>query len=263
MRQRASRRPRRPDGSVWVRTYPLTMPRDHVEPAHAHDWDQLTYAASGVLRVATSDASWIVPPHCAVWIPASVTHTEYLFGPVSMRTLYLVEGAAAALPRSCQTVNVSSLTRELILHVCRIGALDRRVPSHARLIGVLLDQLSSVSRIPLQLPMPRDSRAVRFASLVERSPDARASVGALARQSGASRRTIERLFLAETKMSAGEWRRRLRLLHAVRMLSEGAPVTTASLATGYASVSAFIAVFRKTFGTTPGRYVTATDRSGR
>jgi len=64
-------------------------------------------------------------------------------------------------------------------------------------------------------------------------------------------------------MSAGEWRRRLRLLHAVRMLSEGAPVTTASLATGYASVSAFIAVFRKTFGTTPGRYVTATDRSGR
>lgn len=51
-----------------------------------------------------------------------------------------------------------------------------------------------------------------------------------------------------------EWRRRLRLLHAVRLLAEGEAVTGAALASGYSSVSAFIAVFRKEFGTTPGRY---------
>ena len=55
-------------------------------------------------------------------------------------------------------------------------------------------------------------------------------------------------------MTLAEWRRRLRLLHAVRRLAEGEPVTCVALEVGYSSVSAFIAVFRKTFSTTPGRY---------
>src|SRR5206468_12985133 len=43
----------RPDGSVLVRTYPLTLPRDHTEARHTHAWDQLTYAASGVIEIDT------------------------------------------------------------------------------------------------------------------------------------------------------------------------------------------------------------------
>ena len=146
----------RPDGSVWVRTHPLTMLHDSTLAAHTHEWDQLTYAAAGVLRVSTSEASWVVPPHRAVWVPAGVAHTEQMFAPVSVRTLYLALRVAAVLPRSCGTLNVSRLLRELILHISRLGALDRRVPAHARLIGVLLDQLTSVSEVPLQLPLPRD-----------------------------------------------------------------------------------------------------------
>jgi AraC-like DNA-binding protein len=248
------RRPRRPDGPVWIRTYPLTLERDHVEPPHAHEWDQLTYAASGVLHVETADARWVVPPHRAVWVPAGMTHVERMFGPVSVRTLYLAEGLATSLPNHCQTVNVSSLLRELILHVTRHGALDRRTPTHARLIGVLLDQLTVVSQVSLQLPLPRDERALRLASLLSTNPSETAAFGTLARRAGASRRTLERIFLRETKMTVGEWRRRMRLLHAVRLLAEGQSVTAVALDAGYSSVSAFVAVFKKTFGTTPGRY---------
>jgi AraC-like DNA-binding protein len=247
-------RPRRPDGSVWVRTYPVTLERDHVEPPHAHEWDQLTYAASGVLHVETAAARWVVPPHRAVWVPAGLTHAERMYGPVSVRTLYFAEGLATGLPDHCQTVNVSSLLRELILHVSRHGALDRRTPTHARLIGVLLDQLTAVSQVSLQLPMPRDARASRLASLLSESPSETAPLATLARRAGASRRTLERIFLGETKMTVGEWRRRMRLLHAVRLLGEGEAVTAVALDTGYSSVSAFVAVFKKTFGTTPGRY---------
>ncbi|HXI27967.1 MAG TPA: hypothetical protein VNG89_06085, partial [Vicinamibacterales bacterium] len=77
----------RPDGSIWVRTFPVTLEHDHSIATHAHDWDQLTYAASGVLRVDTAAASWTVPPHTAVWVPAGVQHAEYMFAPVTMRTL--------------------------------------------------------------------------------------------------------------------------------------------------------------------------------
>src|SRR5262245_49122282 len=169
-----------PDGSVWVRTYPLTLNRNHVEPAHTHEWDQFTYAASGVIRVDTPGASWIVPPHGAVWVPAGVTHTEHLFGPVSVRTLYFVRGAARTLPRRCRAVNVPNLLRELVLHVSRIGALDRKMPVHARLIGVLLDQLAVLDDVPLQLPMPSDGRACKLAETVRDAPATTGSVAALA-----------------------------------------------------------------------------------
>ncbi len=244
----------RPDGSVWVRTFPLTLLHDHTLPAHTHDWDQLTYATSGVLRIATADASWVVPPHRAVWVPTGIAHSEQMFAPVSVRTLYFAPRIAKTLPRECRTLNISSLLRELILHVSRLGALDRRTPSHARLIGVLLDQMTAVSDVPLQLPLPRDARALRVASLLQAQPGSTATVAMLARKAGASRRTIERLFTQETGMAVAEWRRRLRLLHAVRLLAEGEPVTTVALEVGYSSVSAFIAVFKRAFGSTPKHF---------
>jgi AraC-like DNA-binding protein len=243
-----------PDGSVWVRTFPLTLLHDHTLPTHTHDWDQLTYATSGVLRVSTADASWVVPPHRAVWLPAGVAHTEQMFAPVSVRTLYFAPRIAKTLPRACCTLNVSTLLRELILHVSRLGALDRRTPRHARLIGVLLDQMTDVAEVPLQLPLPRDARALRFAALLQAKPSHPGTVAALARKTGASRRTIERLFVHETGLTVAEWRRRLRLLHAVRLLAEGEPVTTVALEIGYSSVSAFISVFKRAFGATPKHF---------
>jgi AraC-like DNA-binding protein len=244
----------RPDGTVWVRTYPLTCLHDHTTARHAHEWDQLTYAASGVMRVHTESASWVVPPHRAVWLPAGTPHSEQLHAPVSVRTLYFAPGLARTLPSACSMVNVSTLLRELILRVSRIGALDRTKPTQSHLISVLLDELVSVSDVPLQLPMPRDPRALRLAAVLQACPDEGGSVATLSSRAGASRRTMERLFLAETKMTIGEWRRRLRLLHAVRRLAIGESVTNAALEAGYSSTSAFIAAFKKAFGTTPGRY---------
>jgi AraC-like DNA-binding protein len=248
----------RPDGSVWVRTFPLTLVHDQVLPAHTHDWDQLTYAASGVLRVDTAAASWT-----AVWVPAGVAHAEHMFAPVAMRTLYFAPRLAGTLPRrECRAVNISNLLRELILHASRQGALDRRIRAHAHAIGMLLEQLAVVTTVPLQLPTPRDGRARRVASFLRDAPDARSSVAALARRAGASRRTIERLFVRDTGMSMAEWRRRLRLLHAVRLLAEGESVTSTALASGYASVSAFIAVFKREFGVTPRRYAASGGNRG-
>jgi AraC-like DNA-binding protein len=247
-------RQRRPDGSVWIRTHPATFLHDHTSNRHTHEWDQLTYAASGAMRVHTDAASGVVPPHRAVWVPAGTVHAEQMHSPVSVRTLYFAAGLVSALPRDCRIVNVTPLLRELVLRASRLGVLDRKNPTHARLIAVVLDELADPSEVPLQLPMPRDGRAKRLAALLEARPHDQRSVTELARQAGASRRTVERLFLAETKMTVGEWRRRLRLLHGVRLLAGGESVTNAALDAGYASTSAFIAAFKKTLGVTPGKY---------
>jgi AraC-like DNA-binding protein len=230
------------------------MLHDHIGERHAHDWDQLTYAASGVMRLHTDSATWLVPPHRAVWLPAGVQHIEELHAPVSIRTLYLAPKLAKTLPRDVCMVNIHALMRELILRISRIGVLDRKKPPQAHLISVLLDELVGATDVPLQLPMPLDPRAKRVAALLQASPDDSSSVSALSRRAGASRRTIERLFLHEAKMTVGEWRRRLRLLHGVRLLAGGESVTNAAIDAGYASTSAFIAAFKRTFGVTPSRY---------
>ena len=71
---------------------------------------------------------------------------------------------------------------------------------------------------------------------------------------GMAPRTLARRFQAETGMTLGAWRQHARLMRAQEMLAAGAPVTTVALDLGYDNVSAFIAMFKRELGVTPGRY---------
>jgi len=244
----------RQSASAVIRSLAATYSPGHVIPAHSHDWHQLLYASEGVMTIHTSRGSWVVPPHRAAWIPANIQHSVEMSGPVSMRTIYLEPRLSKSLPRDCCTVNVPPLLRELVLEAVRRESLDRTVPAEARLVGVMLDQIEALPAAPLQLPMPRDPRAVRVAVLLKEDPAEGRPLAQLARKAGASARTIERLFRSETGMAFSKWRQRLRLLHALRLLASGEPVINVALEAGYASTSAFVAMFRRELGTTPSRY---------
>ncbi len=121
-------------------------------------------------------------------------------------------------------------------------------------MDVLLDELALLPVAPIDLPMPRDARALRGARFVREIPDGAHTLATVAKHAGASGRTLERLFRAETGLSFGAWRQRARLLRALQLLADDATVTSTALAVGYESTSAFVAAFRRTIGTTPGRY---------
>ena len=218
------------DGTVLVRTFGVAFAGSHVIPAHKHTWDQLTYATEGVLSVRTTEGTWAVPPHRAVWVPAGVEHTETYSGPVKARSLYVVpqlsKFAAKFGTQQCTGMNVSPLLRELILKAISIGALDAAVPEQSRLIDVILDQLDERETVPLQLKMPSDPRAVRVARMLEADPASNEALRAIAKRAGGSTRTIERLFRAEAGVSFQQWRQRLRLIHALRLLAAGESVRT-------------------------------------
>lgn len=221
---------------------------------HSHDWHQLVYSTHGVMIVNTEGSSWVVPSHRALWVPAGVAHEVEMVGAVSLRTLYVRTGSSRALPGQCCVVNVSPLLRELIQHTIKAGMLNRFVASEKRMVGVILDQLETLRTVPLNLPMPHDARAVRVAELVQANPAENRSLDQLSHRTGASKRTIERLFRSETDMTFGKWRQQLRLLHALKLLASGESVTAAALEVGYDSTSAFIYAFKTALGTTPGRY---------
>jgi AraC-like DNA-binding protein len=222
---------------------------------HEHPWRQLLYAISGSMTVYAGRWSWIIPPGKAVFIPAGCRHSMRMWGQVAMRSLYFPaeqRDAALASPE-CFVLSVTPLLRELILRVIEWAALDSRVPEHARLAALLLDEIAGAPVTPLLLPLPIDGRATAVAHSVLAEPAKDDTLDDLARRHATGRRTLERLFREETGMSFGMWRQQARLLHSVSALAEGKPVTEAALDAGYASISAYIAAFKRTFGCTPGK----------
>src|SRR5580700_10201421 len=248
------------DRKSAITTLTRDYPASYVIPLHFHDRHQLVYASHGVMTIRTRNGTWVVPPNRAVWIPAEISHSITMSGAVAMRTLYLKPRIATGLPRDCCVINVSAFLKELILYACTLRALKKTVKWQEHLIEVILHQLETVQMVPLQLPHLSDPRAVRVAQILMKDPSDRRTVAQLCRVTGASKRSIERLFQQETGMTFGKWRQQLRLMQAMRLLAEGAKVTHAALESGYSTPSAFISMFRNALGTTPTSYFKSTSR---
>ena len=207
------------------------------------------------MAVDTDQGIWVVPPLRAVWIPAETLHSVTMSGRVSMRTLYFLPRLCKSLPRRCLVLNISSLLKELIVYASTFPKLRRSISSQRAVVDLILDQLKVVESIPIQLPLPRDARARKLVDHLFANPSDRRPIEGLCSQSGASKRTIQRLFLEETGMSFSKWRQRLRIISAMQRLAAGEAVTSVALETGYNSASAFVAMFRKQVGMTPGHYL--------
>jgi AraC-like DNA-binding protein len=239
-----------------VGAMPKDFPAGHHIPPHRHERGQLLYATTGVMQVTTGQGTWIVPPQRALWIPPGVMHEIRMSGAVAMRTLYIAAGTAAVLPAACQVIAVSDLLRALILAAMTEPVeydADSRGAAIARL---LLHELRGVPALPLHLPIPREARLKAVCARVMAHLGRDIDIGTLAREAGMSGRSLARLFQRETGMGFQAWRQQARLAEALALLSGGKPVALVARELGYASPAAFTAMFRRTLGTTPGRYFT-------
>lgn len=228
---------------------------------HSHPRAQVIFASSGVMKVITANNMWFVPPMLAVWVPPKIEHQVQFPGKVSIRNLFIDPLAARTLPSTCMVFCVTPLMRELIL--CLDGSAS--VPCRGnrptgRIIQVILDELAQIKSAPLNLPMSDEPRLRKLMDALCLQPGDERSLADWAKVSGASVRTLARLFIQETGMTFGHWRKQLRMLEAIDRLSHGEYVTKVAFDLGYQNLSAFIAAFRKVLGTTPGKYFV---RSGR
>ncbi len=225
---------------------------------HSHGRTQLVFAAAGVMTVETEAGSWVVPPQRAVWVPAGLDHELVMHSRVALRSLYF-RADRPGLPARAAALAVTPLARELILRLVETPAeTPGEVPASGgrreRLTALLLEELQGVALDALHLPLPHDRRARRVAlALVERPGDGR-RLEDWATLVGATPRTLLRHFQRDTGLGFAAWRQQARFLAALPRLAAGEPVTGLALDLGYDSPSAFVAAFRRVFGTTPGRY---------
>lgn len=234
--------------------YATDYPPGHTTGRHSHARDQLVHAESGLLTVRADRGAWVVPPGYAVWVPAGVVHEVRAATAAAFRTLYLRRDSGVPVGRHCRVVEVPPLVRALIGRVCRLPAAYPSVGPEARLVAVLADELCDLPPAPLDLPMPADRRAAAVAEVLLAEPADNRDLDAWGRFVGASDRTLARLFQRDCGMTFGQWRQRRRLLAALERLAAGEAVTTVALDLGYATPSAFIAMFRRALGAAPTRY---------
>lgn len=223
-------------------------------PRHAHDWHQLVHATDGSMDVLTEGKRWLVPPGRALTMPAGVHHSIACIGAVTMRTLYLPESREIERLLTPSVMGVSALLRELIVFAADSAPLSAADSVQERLAQVVHDQLAIQPLLPVELPWPTDERASHAASYVWAEPSRPSEVADVALVVGTSARTLERLFVKETGLPFGRWRRQARLLAAARLLAEGRTVSDVAFDVGYESTSAFVAMFRRELGVTPGRF---------
>jgi AraC-like DNA-binding protein len=190
-----------------------------------------------------------------VWIAPSAQHAVHVLEDAQFRTLDLDASVAPPQWQDCRVLVVSPLLRELV------PALDAPGLSREReklLTELLLDELRAADTQALGVPLPPahsgDKRLRALCEAVLRAPAERASLAQWAADVGASERTIARLFREQLGTSWQQWRQQVVLAHALPLLARGVAVSQVAAASGYASESAFTAMFRSAMGQPPSSF---------
>ncbi len=241
------------DAPRQVAVMARTLDVGHRIPLHIHRRGQLLHAVSGIMRVETAEAVWIVPPARALWLPPQWPHSVAMRSHIEMRTIYVDEAGCQSLAQQPVLAEISGLLRELILALLEEPVAYDESGRGGIVARLILTELSRLQERRLEVPMPRDPRGLRVAHALLDNSSIDLDLDHWAEQAGASRRTLARIFRSETGLGFAEWRARLRAIDGLARLSDGASVAETAAAVGYASPSAFSAMIHRTLGQPPRR----------
>lgn len=227
--------------------------------AHFHDVGQLRYAASGVLVTTTDAGTWMAPVDRISWVPPFHVHRSRAHGRTDVRLLGVPAVLAERLPAEPSVFGATPLLREALLALVDGGGSGDDLRARL-LLDLVTTELARGAPEPLRLPEPTDTRLRAVTALLHADPASPATLAELGRATGASARTLSRLFADELSMTFPQWRTLLRVQRALLSLGDGTSVTDTAVRLGWANTSSFIEAFTGLVGDTPGRYRAARVR---
>ena len=227
-------------------------------PDHRHRKGQLVFALGGGVTCRVPNGLWMVPPHCAVWIPGGMQHSNLATANARLFFLY-IEPDIVDLPDRCCTLSISPLLRELIVELSDQVADDAE--REDLLTRVLLRELPRMAVQHLHLPLSPEPRLKRIASALAEDPSDRSTLAEWAHRVALSESSLARLVVKETGLTFGRWRQQLHLIVAIRELASGTSVQQVSADLGYESVTAFITMFKKALGKPPAKYLNSVTQN--
>ncbi len=215
---------------------------------------QLLAAFDGLMSLWTESGRWLVPAgHCA-WVPPEQPYSVRAHEPFSGRVADIRREACLTLPQKPCSWATSGLLREAILRVrdSEPGSCDAE---QNLLAMIICQEIRKLPQTRVGIALPSDPRLLRITTAIADDLADNRGLEEWAAWTGMSTRTLVRRFMQETGLSFTEWRQQARVMRALQWLASGTPVTTVALDLGYDTVSAFIAMFRRTVGMTPTAYL--------
>jgi AraC-like DNA-binding protein len=261
-----------PERPVRAKQHRLSA-RTRVIP-HSHRWAQISVSLDGVLHLAAPQGTLIAPPSKAVWIPPGLVHAVAMVEEADLISIYVRQDLPAQGPvlpglqagtvcdpqdwARCRVLEISPLMRELITALPKQGD-DQPAPDAAtlqrehHLSVLLLEELRQAREVNLGVDMPQDKRLRMLCEAVVAYPTQHDSLADWAADTGASPRTVARLFQQELGCSFTAWRQQVVLAHAVSLAARSLPIQQIAAELGY-SPSAFSAMVHRTVGMPPARF---------
>lgn len=226
---------------------------------HRHAWGQVSFPSRGSIRVTAAGTTWVVPTMRAVWIPPEVEHEVVTLGDAALHACYVLPAAAPLSLTTCAVVEVSALMRNLMVALTDAPSLSARRRQLSA--ALLLEELRAAPTLWPGLALPTDRRLKALCDALMEQPGSALSLAQWAELTGASERTLARLFRTELRTSFAAWRQQLRLAHAVDLMSRGKPLAHVAAETGYANAGAFSTMFRRALGRAPRDFLATESRN--
>lgn len=235
---------------LWFRV--AAVPANFSYPVHSHRWGEFVYSFSGVMEVQTVKGHFTAPTHYGIWLPPSVRHMGFNRNEATHCSFYIMPEFCAEMPEQPCTLQICDFVVS-ILNFLRSETLSLPLSESAfRILRVLCDQLIEAPRQDSFLPMTQDPLLKKFLLKMEQCPADNTPIQDMARQVGTTLRTVNRRSLELLGITLNEWRQRMRVVKAIDMLERGDKVENVAFNVGYSSASAFISMFSRVSGQTPG-----------
>ncbi|WP_311222090.1 MULTISPECIES: helix-turn-helix transcriptional regulator [unclassified Acidovorax] len=259
-----------PSAARPVRAKTRQLSADTQVMPHSHPWAQVAISTAGVIRLTVAQGTYIVPPSRALWIPPGVEHAVTMVEDADLRTLYFHQprgrcGPGVARPDEapwgqCRVLEVSDLLRAV---VCEMPTDADDAPPLApdalrrerHLSALILEELRRASAVRLGVNLPRDKRLRHLCEAVLADPTRHDTLADWARDTGASPRTVARLFRQDLSTTFTQWRQQVLLAQAVALAAGRRPINQIAAELGYNSPSAFSAMVRRAVGMPPVRFL--------
>lgn len=238
------------DATTTIAVFRYRLDRGESFGLHDHPQHQLTWSPNATLVAETPGTHWELPPGLALWIPGGVEHDFCVSQPSTVLNVKFNQLLAGPAP-SPTAVRVSGLLGELAKRLADPELADERRRS---METVLLDELVPLAPTVFEMPMPVDRRARAVAQALIVDPADGRTLAEWGSAVGASERTLIRLFAEQTGLTFTAWRTQLRLGVALELLDDDCDTSSTARRVGYANVGAFIDMFRRSTGATPGQY---------
>lgn len=207
-----------------------------------------------VLEMNVESERLLTPASIPIWIPPRQRHASYNHQQAQFRTFNLAAELCDGLPQQACLLNVDAIVHAIMDEFARLGLEQPESAEQWRLCEVLRDRLRLAPVQESYLPGSQDKFLAPVLHALEAHPGDNTTLAEWAARVFTTERTLARRCRQELHMSFGEWRQRLRFLHAVAQLGQGKSVQAIAHDLGYSSASALIVMFQQQAGTTPDRY---------